>query len=67
MIDKHKRSVAKAIVYRCVGVVVLAIASWFVTKSVPETTAITLGYHAVSLCGYYIHERLWERVKWGRS
>ena len=67
MKDKHSRSITKALFYRGMGIVVLATVSWITTRSLIEVTSITIGYHLVSLCGYYIYERIWERIEWGKS
>jgi len=64
--DSHKRSIAKAAIYRIGSVCVLAALSWITTKDLVQTTIISIGYQVVSATGYYLYERFWEQVKWGR-
>ena len=65
--DTHKRSIVKAIIYRCMGIIVLAIVTWVFTRSVVQVTAVTIVYHLVSIIGYYIYERVWGHMKWGQK
>lgn len=64
--DTHKRSIVKAIVYRCMGIMVLAGITWVITRNVIQVTTVTIVYHIVSIIGYYIYERVWCHMKWGR-
>lgn len=64
--DTHKRSIAKSVTWRLVGVFILAAITWEFTKSVEETTKVTVVFHGIRLVLYYWHERIWERVSWGR-
>jgi uncharacterized membrane protein len=32
-----------------------------------QTTLITIAFHTIRLVLYYYHERVWERVRWGRE
>lgn len=65
-IDTHKRSIIKAIIYRGMGIIVLAVVTWIFTESVIQVTAVTIAYHTVSIIGYYIYERVWGHMKWGQ-
>ncbi len=65
-IDSHKRSLMKAFIYKLGSVTLLAILSWLFTRDLIKMSGITLTYEFIAIIGYYIHERLWERVKWGR-
>ncbi len=64
--DTQKRSWAKAITWRLLGVVVLGSICYVVTGDWVEVSLITLLFHAVQLVLYYAHERIWDRVQWGR-
>ncbi len=65
--NTHKRSIVKAIIYRCGGIAVLAVVTWIFTRDVIQVTAVTVAYHLVSIVGYYVYERLWERMEWGKG
>ncbi len=66
MVEKHWRSVVKAISWRTVGTVDTIIISWLITGKL--TFAVSIG--AVELFTkmflYYGHERIWNKIKFGR-
>lgn len=66
MVDQHRRSLAKAFIYRFCGLVVLGGISWITTKSWIETGVIAICYQLFAIVMYYGYERVWERIKWGR-
>ncbi len=61
------RSVAKAVVWRIMGVIILGSLSWVFTKSWEDTSIITITFNSIRLVLYYFHERAWDKVKWGRK
>jgi uncharacterized membrane protein len=65
--DKHWRSLVKGISWRITGTVDTIIISWIVTRKL--NLAFTIGFIEVftKIALYYFHERLWDRVKIGRS
>ncbi len=65
--DKHWRSLVKGISWRATGTVDTILISWFVTRKLH--LAFTIGFIEVftKVFLYYFHERLWERVKIGRT
>ena len=65
--DTHKRSLLKATGYKTVSIILLAFLSWMFTKSLLHMTAITVTYEVIAIVGYYVYERLWDRVRWGRK
>lgn len=64
--DTRRRSWAKSITWRLAGVVILGFISYAFTRDWGATTGITVVFHTIRLVLYYTHERLWERVSWGR-
>ena len=64
--DTKMRSWVKSIVWRIVGIVLLAAISYLITDSWKETSIITVLFHLIRVILYYFHERLWERISWGR-
>lgn len=60
------RSIVKSIVWRLIGVVILGGISYLVTRNWETTTTITLIFHFIRLITYYYHERLWNKILWGR-
>jgi uncharacterized membrane protein len=64
--DTKARSWVKSIVWRIIGIVLLGGIAYAITGSWKEMTIITVLFHAIRVVLYYCHERIWERVSWGR-
>lgn len=64
--EKHSRAWVKSIVWRIIGIVILGGISWVITKSWKEMTLITFVFHGIRVVLYYFHERIWEKIRWGR-
>ncbi len=41
--------------------------SYLITRNWQQTTVITLIFHVLRTVMYYYHERLWQRIAWGRT
>lgn len=67
LVETHKRSLAKAIVYKGGSVALLALLSWVFTKDLLSMSLITVSYEVIAIIGYYVHERIWGKVTWGKS
>jgi len=65
--DKHWRSLAKAISWRLTGTVDTIIISWIITRKFYIAFSIGSIELFTKMFLYYFHERLWERVKIGRT
>ena len=66
MKDKsYKRHIAKAITWRLVGTVDTILLSWFISGN--AYTGLKIGFSEVitKMVLYYLHERLWFKVKLG--
>lgn len=60
------RSITKTITYRVIIVISIFIISLITTGKLSDAATIT-GISAVTgTIIYYLHERVWSRVKWGR-
>ena len=57
------RSAVKSIIWRIVGVVVLASVTYFYTRKLITTGLITVIHHGVFLFVFYAHERMWLKFK----
>ncbi len=60
------RAWVKSLVWRLLGIAILGAISWVITHDWKEMSLITLLFHSIRMLLYYIHERLWNRVGWGR-
>lgn len=64
--DSKKRSWMKSITWRLVGIIVLGLISYWSTGNLKEMTQITLLFNGIRLILYYYHERVWNRIDYGR-
>jgi uncharacterized membrane protein len=58
----HKLSILKSIIWRIMGVIVLASVTYFFTRRLITTTYITIVHHTTFLLIFYLHERLWIKL-----
>ena len=67
MADKHYRSIVKAISWRATGTVDTIVISYFITGHM--AFAIKIGFVELftKICLYYVHERIWEKLSFGRE
>lgn len=65
--ERHKRSLVRSIIWRVIGVLVLAIITYIYTRSWLTTSLITIVHHGVFVFAYYFHERFWLKIKWLRG
>lgn len=64
--DTKKRSLVKSITWRVIGIIILSLISYLITKSWQEMTIITVLFHSIRFFLYYFHERIWEHISWGK-
>lgn len=66
-VETKTRSITKTITWRIIATLITwAVAYWF-TGSIAGSLALTLVAAALSMIAYYIHERVWNSVKWGKQ
>lgn len=58
---------AKAISYRIICIIMLALVTYAIIGNIIEMTAIVVVFQSIQMVIYYFHERTWEKVKWGRT
>lgn len=63
IVESRTRSALKSVIWRLMGVLILAIVTYAYTRKWIQTGLITLIHHGVFLGVFYFHERLWLRVK----
>jgi len=65
--ETQARTIAKALCWQALGVVVMTLIGYLFTGSVSEGGAIAAVSTLVGLLTYIIHERLWAHIAWGRD
>lgn len=58
MIESHNRTIARAISYRIIALLITAL--W-------TGLSAAIAIHVVLTLVHYVHERLWLKVKWGKQ
>lgn len=64
--ETHTRSVLKAISWRTLGTLDTFAISWFMTGRVEIAGSIAGIEVATKIAWYYLHERIWATILWGR-
>ena len=64
--ETHARSILKALSYRSLGFLVTASVAWAVTGRLGLAASIGLADTVMKLGAYYVHERAWLKVRYGR-
>ena len=66
MMESHYRSIAKAITWRLGGTVVTFIVAWIITRELSLAAGIGLLDTVVKIGAFYVHERIWNKVSFGK-
>jgi uncharacterized membrane protein len=64
--ETHSRSIAKAVTWRTGGTIVTCLVAWLLTGSLDLAAKIGVLDTIVKIGAFYIHERFWNRVKFGK-
>jgi uncharacterized membrane protein len=65
-VETHSRSVLKAASWRTLGTLDTFAISWFLTGRVEIAGSIAATEVITKIGWYYLHERIWAIVPWGR-
>ena len=67
MNDTPVRSLAKAVTWRVTGTVDTFIISWLITGQLLLASGIAFTEIMTKICLFWAHERVWNRIRWGRN
>lgn len=67
MIDNRKRSLAKTVSWRVVGFLFTTWIVYLFNKDIKQAFTIMGTADAIKIFIYYAHERIWNRIKFGRT
>lgn len=67
MVDKHHRSIIKAISWRVFGTIDTILISFLITRNVKLAFSIGGVDIFTKMLLYYLHERAWNRINFGRA
>lgn len=64
--EKHYRSLVKAISWRVTGTCDTVLISWLITGQIKAALGIGFVELFTKIALYYVHERIWNRLDFGR-
>lgn len=65
--ESHKRSIAKSVTWRVIAVAVTMLISYIWLGDWGSSIALSLIANAIKAVLYYLHERGWNRLDFGRE
>ncbi len=66
MNDKHKRTILKTISFRIIASLITMIIVYIFTKELIISFAVGIVEAISKMIFYYIHERVWDTINWGK-
>ena len=64
--EKPLRSVAKALSWRVIGTLDTLVVSYILTGKIALAASIASVDFLTKLVLYFFHERIWNKIKWGK-
>jgi uncharacterized membrane protein len=65
--DTPVRSLAKAVSWRVTGTIDTFLISWLITGQLLLASGIAFTEIMTKIALFWVHERIWNKVSWGRS
>ena len=66
MSDTSVRSLAKAVSWRVTGTIDTFLISWLITGQILLASGIAFTEIMTKIVLFWLHERVWARIKWGQ-
>ena len=67
MIDSKLRTIAKSATWRLTASILLGTIAFAVTGNLAAVTLITIIYTLLQIVVYFLHDRFWNYIKWGKT
>ena len=64
--ETHKRSLIKTITWKVVSIIIAWLVAYFLTDNYETAIKITIIGSLLGLIWFYVHERIWCHIDWGR-
>ncbi|NIM58970.1 MAG: DUF2061 domain-containing protein [Candidatus Aminicenantes bacterium] len=65
--EAHSRTIAKAISWRAIATLTTMIIVFLFTRRIILTLGVGLAEVIAKITFYYLHERIWEKISWGKD
>ncbi|OGZ05946.1 MAG: hypothetical protein A2845_04050 [Candidatus Lloydbacteria bacterium RIFCSPHIGHO2_01_FULL_49_22] len=66
-LEKHRRTGVKSISYRLLSISIDSAVAYFFTRDAALSAGIVIFVNGYSTALYYLHERIWAHIQWGRK
>lgn len=63
-VESKARTLVRTISFRIIIVIISTVIFWNATQNVLQTTLSSVIFNVAATAAYYIHERIWIRIKW---
>jgi uncharacterized membrane protein len=67
MIESNKRTIVRMLTYRLTAWLFTIFWTWIFLGDLTKSTGFATILHLLLSIDYYIHERIWLKIKWGMS
>ena len=67
MFETKKRSSIKTLTWKVVATLITLSTTYVFTNNFIGSVKITVVAAIIGLISFYIHERIWNRIKWGKT
>ncbi len=64
--DQKKRTLTKALTWQGVGLIAMTLIGYVTTGSLTAAGSMAATASVVGLITYVLHERIWDKINWGR-
>jgi uncharacterized membrane protein len=65
--EAHTRTIVKAISWRVIATLTTMIIVFLFTRRIILTLGVGLAEVTAKITFYYLHERVWDKISWGKS
>jgi len=66
VVETRKRSLVKALTYRTLVFIIAVLIAYHLTQSLAYSLFVSVVYFAGATLIYYLHDRVWQLVNWGK-
>jgi len=66
IMDKHKRTLIKTLTWRLIALLVTVIVFYIYSRDAKGSLTVGLAANIIKMAIYYVHERVWNRIRFGR-
>ena len=65
--ESRTRSIIKALSWQLLGLLTMTLVALVITGDLSASGGLAIASATVSFFCFFVHERLWARIRWGRA